>query len=245
MLRRPIRDKELTAICVFPLVRHRDNASRVMQQRTLPLIVEILPPVALSSSAGAGRVTALNHEIPNATVEFDAFVVALLRELDEVVDRLGSEVSVQLDIEVSEVGRDSRVALVFDLLRLQHVLLVGEKGALGRSVWCHEGGREGSGGFPCGVACGVVRYWAGGIGIGRTAEFGEGGGAWGGGVVVGVGRLCSTSFGDGSFGGEYFCGRAGRREVDVVERICALSFLCRGQRGEALFEVVEATHVPV
>lgn len=93
----------------------------------------------------------------------------------------------QLDIEVTEVGRDPCIALVFDLLGFQHVLLIREKGTLGGRVRCHEGRCEGGSSFPGGVARGVIGYWAGGIGIRGGAGFGENSGAWSGGVVVGVG----------------------------------------------------------
>lgn len=95
------------------------------------------------------------------------------------------------------------------------------------------------------MARGVVGYWARGIGVGGATGFGEGGGAWSGGVVVGVRRLCGTGFGDGGFGGEDLCRGAGRREIDVIERVRAFSFLRWGQRGEALLEVVEAAHISI
>lgn len=45
----------------------------------------------------------------------------------------------QLDVEIAKVGRDPCITFVLDLLGLQHVLLIREKGTLGGCVWCHEG----------------------------------------------------------------------------------------------------------
>jgi hypothetical protein len=54
------------------------------------VVVElVLERVAGTTGAGTGRISALNHEIGDHSVEDDAVVEALAGELLEVLDRLG------------------------------------------------------------------------------------------------------------------------------------------------------------
>lgn len=74
----------LATIRIGPAVRHAQySSSRVLQVR-LDLVLELLAINGTSASSSASRVTALDHEIWDHTVENEAVVVAALSELREV-----------------------------------------------------------------------------------------------------------------------------------------------------------------
>ena len=85
------RDEELRAVRVRTGVGHRDRAQRVL---TLHRLVTEL--VARAAAAGALGAAALDHELRDHPVEREAVVVALPREADEVVHRVGRELRVEV-----------------------------------------------------------------------------------------------------------------------------------------------------
>ena len=77
--------------------RHRGGAAQVRLAAELGLEVGLIG----AAGAGAGRVTALGHEALDDSVEGDAVVEALLRELADPRDMAGGEVGPQADDDVA------------------------------------------------------------------------------------------------------------------------------------------------
>lgn len=72
------------------------------------LVFEIAVPDACSASAVAERVTRLDHELGNDTVENHVVVVPAARVSDEVLDGLGRLLREQAHVHVPECGVDRR-----------------------------------------------------------------------------------------------------------------------------------------
>src|SRR5215204_1355672 len=92
-------DEELAAVRVGPRVGHREGAAD-----DLVLVDLVLELVAGAAGAGALRTAALNHEVADHAVEDQPVVVAVLRELHEVVDGLGCVLGEQLQLNLAVVG---------------------------------------------------------------------------------------------------------------------------------------------
>jgi hypothetical protein len=75
----------------------QEGKAQLTLQRGVDLVLKFLAVDAAAAAAGAGRVTALDHEVGDDAVEDDSIVVAALGELLEVLDRLGRVLVVQLE----------------------------------------------------------------------------------------------------------------------------------------------------
>lgn len=78
-------DKELTAVGVGSTVRHAQNPGSSMLQALLNLVFKFLAVDRASSSAGAGWIAGLDHEVGDNAVENHVVVVASLRERRKVL----------------------------------------------------------------------------------------------------------------------------------------------------------------
>lgn len=81
-------DEELRAIGIATSICHRDDSTLVCE-RTIELILEGTEPERLAPSACPSRITSLDHEVSDHTMEYNPIIVSLLRETDEILDRLG------------------------------------------------------------------------------------------------------------------------------------------------------------
>ena len=81
-------DEELRAVGARPSVRHRECVGTVVAQRSMELILELVPPDGRPSGAIPERVTGLDHEILDDAVEEHSVVVPVRRMRREVLDRL-------------------------------------------------------------------------------------------------------------------------------------------------------------
>ena len=151
-----VRDEELGAVGVFALVGHADDAPGVMGARALELIREVFVPDGRATFARAGRVAALEHEMPDVSVEDDAVVVAAFAQLDEVPDGLWRELGQQFHVDVAVIRRYARVAGFLDATGLEHVFFVAKEGEVAARVRGEACGGEGGGGLAGRVLGGVV-----------------------------------------------------------------------------------------
>ncbi len=156
MFARAVRDEELRAVCILPLIRHADDTPRVMGQRPVELVREVFAPDRVAALARARRVAALEHKVADVAVEDDAVVVAPFAQLRKVPHGLGRELGEQFEVDVAVVGRDARVAGFFDAAGLEHVLFVGQEGEVAAGVGGEARGGEGGGGLAGCVLGGVV-----------------------------------------------------------------------------------------
>src|SRR5829696_7400597 len=92
-------DEELAAVGVRAAVGHRERAAD-----DLVVVDLVLELVAGGAGAGALRAAALDHEVADHAVEDQPVVVAVLRELHEVVDGLGCVLGEQLQLNLAVVG---------------------------------------------------------------------------------------------------------------------------------------------
>src|SRR5215207_181023 len=92
-------DEELAAVGVGPGVGHRERTAD-----DLVVVDLVLELVAGAAGAGALRAAALDHEVADHAVEDQPVVVAVLRELHEVVDGLGRGLLEQLELDRAVVG---------------------------------------------------------------------------------------------------------------------------------------------
>lgn len=90
-------DEELTAVCAGAAVGHGQDTSAGVLQRAVELVLELAAPDGLSTTAGAGGVTALQHEAGDDAVEDDAVVLAGVGEACKVLTCLRCVRLVQLE----------------------------------------------------------------------------------------------------------------------------------------------------
>ena len=90
VLARSVRDEELTRVCVAAFVRHAQYPTLVVRERGFdPLVLEgFLPPARFPAAACACRVSALEHEVADVSVEENVGVVISFGESYEVPDCL-------------------------------------------------------------------------------------------------------------------------------------------------------------
>ena len=100
-----MRDEELAPIRVRSGVRHREYSRRVMPQRSVELIGEA---VSGTTCACASGIPSLCHEAGNNPVERGPIVEAGVCQVDEVLDREGNHVPVQLYFEITMSRLESR-----------------------------------------------------------------------------------------------------------------------------------------
>ena len=105
-------DEELAAVRVRAGVRHRERAA--LDPVLVGLVLEL---VAGPARAGAGRVTALDHEVGDDAVEHDAVVEALPGEALEVLDGLGRVGRVELELDRAVIGVERCVGHTPELSR--------------------------------------------------------------------------------------------------------------------------------
>ena len=151
-----VGDEELGAVCVFAFVRHRDNATGVMGERSVEFVREVFIPDGAAALARSRRVAALEHEVADVPVEDDAAVVALLAQLHEIPHGLGRELGQQFHVDVAVVCGDARVAGFLDTAGLEHVFFVAQEGEVAAGVGGEACGGEGGGGLAGCVLSGVV-----------------------------------------------------------------------------------------
>ena len=87
-----------------PRVGHRERAAH-----DLVVVELVLELVARAAGAGALRAAALDHEVLDHAVEDQAVVVAVARQLAEVLDRLGRVLVEQLELDRAVVGVHRRL----------------------------------------------------------------------------------------------------------------------------------------
>lgn len=87
-------DEELAAVGVGPAVGHAQNSSTGVLELASNLVLEFLAVDGASSSAGAGGITGLDHEVGDDAVEDDIVIVAslskdrkVLASLSEIIKR--------------------------------------------------------------------------------------------------------------------------------------------------------------
>src|SRR5215211_3384595 len=122
-------DEELRAVRVRPRVGHRERAAD-----DLVLVDLVLELVAGAAGAGALRAAALDHEVADDAMEREAVVVALLREVAHVADRLGSVVVEHLEDDVALVRGHGHLGHALILSRVQGA-------ACGRAPRCRRPSR--------------------------------------------------------------------------------------------------------
>src|SRR5215210_5149455 len=101
-------DEELAPVRVRAPVGHGERAAL-----DLVLVDLVLELVARAAGAGALRAPALDHEVGDHAVEDEAVVVAVARELLEVLDRPGRLAVEELQLDRAVVGVHRRGAHVF------------------------------------------------------------------------------------------------------------------------------------
>src|SRR5687768_5711975 len=101
-------DEELAPVRVRPPVRHGERAAR-----DLVLVDLVLELVARAAGAGAVRAAALDHEVRDHPVEDEPVVVAVLRQLLEVLDRLRGLALEELELDRAVIGVHRGAAHVF------------------------------------------------------------------------------------------------------------------------------------
>ena len=97
MLSRDVHDEELRAAGVFAGVGHAEGAALVVLVAAAGFAVDFVAGAAgaghaFGAGAGVGA-AALNHEVGDDAVKFQAVVVAFLGQVDEVLDGLGASCS--------------------------------------------------------------------------------------------------------------------------------------------------------
>ena len=90
-------DEELTSVGIGTGIGHAQNACTGVLERWHNLIFEFLSVDGASSTASAGRISALDHEIGDDSMKDDPIVVASLRQGGKVLAGLGGLIFVQLD----------------------------------------------------------------------------------------------------------------------------------------------------
>lgn len=113
-----------------------------MLQVGLDFIREGLFPVRLAPGSSAGRIAALDHEVSDAAVETHALIVARLGQQDKVVAGTRCAIAVELNVDITEVGDDTRIRLLFDVLIHKGVFI--DQRSLIDGDGCHDGRSEGS-----------------------------------------------------------------------------------------------------
>src|SRR5918992_3828539 len=98
-------DEELAAVRVRPAVGHRQRAAH-----DLVVVDLVLELVARAAGAGSLRAAALDHEVLDDAVEDQPVVVAVLRQLHEVLDGLRGIFLEQLELDRPVVGVHGRLA---------------------------------------------------------------------------------------------------------------------------------------
>src|SRR5918992_1303559 len=98
-------DEELAAVRVRPAVGHRQRAAH-----DLVVVDLVLELIARTAGAGALRAAALDHEVLDHAVEDQPVVVAVLRQLHEVLHRLRGLALEQLELDRPVVGVHRRLA---------------------------------------------------------------------------------------------------------------------------------------
>lgn len=83
--RRRKSDEELTAICIGAAVRHAQNSGTGVLEVITDLILEFLAVDGAAAAASASRITGLDHEVGDDSVENDIVVVSSLRESRKVL----------------------------------------------------------------------------------------------------------------------------------------------------------------
>ena len=103
-----VGDEELAAVGIRSGIGHRKDAGFGVLQRAVDFVGKL---VARTATAGAGWISALDHEVGNDPVEGDPVVVAALGEVEEIRGRdghLGGEDG-GLDVALVGVQRDADV----------------------------------------------------------------------------------------------------------------------------------------
>ena len=72
----PVEDEELRCIGIFAFVGHGEDSARVVGEGGVEFVFEGFGPDGGAAAAGASRIAALEHEIPDGAVEGDVVVVA-------------------------------------------------------------------------------------------------------------------------------------------------------------------------
>jgi hypothetical protein len=98
---RRVRDEELAAIGVRACVRHRNNAGVVLERIATQFVLEL---VAGTAAPGACGVAALNHEVVDDAMKRYSVIEAFASQKDEVVDRLGRMLGIELEFDRASVG---------------------------------------------------------------------------------------------------------------------------------------------
>lgn len=93
------RYEELGAVGIWTRVGHAENTGAGVLERRVNLVGELFAVDGSAAAAGAGRVSALNHEVGDDAVEDGAVVVAAADEGGEVVAGLGGVRCVEFEGE--------------------------------------------------------------------------------------------------------------------------------------------------
>ena len=94
-------DEKLAAVSVGSGICHRKYAGFMFQRIACSFIFEFITGAAAATS---GRIAALNHEITDHAMEFDAVIKSLAGEEYKVIHRLGSMLSIQFNLDQAAVG---------------------------------------------------------------------------------------------------------------------------------------------
>ena len=134
MLGRLVRDKKLASVRVLARIRHRHNPPPVVPQPRMDLVLKRAKDVG-TTGPRPRRVTTLDHKVSDAAVEGHAVVVAGGGQGQEILARLWREVTVQLQVQVTQRGMQADIALATRLGPEVHPLLcplVGQREVHGR-----------------------------------------------------------------------------------------------------------------